>query len=169
MMLMVSNCAMRPPPSTVAGLSRACDPPATNKPSAITTFTSGPATAIINSCTGSSGMRSSRATPPIGSNVISGVLIPKAFAANACPNSCSTTQRKSSRTNMTRLDSGTALRIIAEGQPGNQQQERDVNPQLNTGDAEDWERPAHLSQFALVLNRAPAVSKPDWKTILNRR
>jgi hypothetical protein len=45
--------------------------------------------------------------------------------------------------------SGTPLRVIAEGQPDNQQQERDVNPQLNPGDAEDWERPTHLSQFAL--------------------
>src|SRR6266404_3344039 len=104
-MLMVINCAMRPPPSIVDvdGLANACAPPATNKPSAITTLTIGPATAMTNSCTGSSGIRSSRATPPMGSNVMSGVLMPKAFAANACPNSCSTTQRKSRRTNITRL------------------------------------------------------------------
>jgi hypothetical protein len=47
------------------------------------TFTNGPATAMINSCTGSSGIRSSRATPPMGSSVMSGVLIPNALAANA--------------------------------------------------------------------------------------
>ena len=46
-------------------------------------FTAGPAAAMINSWIGSSGMRSKRATPPIGSNVISGVLMPKAFAAKA--------------------------------------------------------------------------------------
>src|SRR5207248_7729220 len=47
-------------------------------------------------------IRSNRATPPIGSKVISGVLIPKAFAASACPNSCRTTQAKSSRMKSTR-------------------------------------------------------------------
>src|SRR5213082_1116764 len=56
-------------PLTLDGLRNACDPPATNKPSAITTFTIGPARAITNSCTGFSGMRSNRATPPIGSKV----------------------------------------------------------------------------------------------------
>jgi hypothetical protein len=44
-----------------------------------------------------------------------------------------------------------------------------VNPQLDASDAEDWERPAHLSQFALVLNRAPVPSKPDCGEIINRR
>ena len=43
---------------------------------AITTFTAGPASATQSSSRGSSGMRSSRATPPIGSNVISRVLMP---------------------------------------------------------------------------------------------
>lgn len=48
---------------------------------AIATLTRGPAMAITNSWPGSSGMRSSLATPPIGSSVMSGVLIPKRRAA----------------------------------------------------------------------------------------
>jgi hypothetical protein len=34
-----------------------------------------------------------------------------------------------------------------------------VNPQLDAGDAEDWERPAHANQSALVLDRAPVILK----------
>jgi hypothetical protein len=30
-----------------------------------------------------------------------------------------------------------------------------VNPQLNTGDAENRERPAHAKQSALLLHRTP--------------
>jgi hypothetical protein len=62
------------------------------KASAIATFTSGPAMATRNSSDGSSGMRSSRATPPIGSSVTSGVDTPNARAVKMCPNSCATTQ-----------------------------------------------------------------------------
>src|SRR6266487_1181223 len=47
----------------------------------------------------------------------------------------------------TRGRRGTALRVIAEGQPGDQQQKRNVNPQLNASDANDWERPAHPSSI----------------------
>jgi hypothetical protein len=61
---------------------------------AIATLTRGPAMAITNSWPGSSGMRSSLATPPIGSSVMSGVLIPKRRAAAMWPNSWSTTQTK---------------------------------------------------------------------------
>ena len=63
---------------------------------AMTTLTSGPAIAIRNSSHGFSGMRSSRATPPIGSSVTSGVGTPKARAVKMWPNSCSSTQRNSS-------------------------------------------------------------------------
>ena len=63
----------------------------------MTTFTAGPATAITNSCQGDVGMRSSRARPPMGSRVISGVRMPNALAAKAWPNSCRSTQRNSSR------------------------------------------------------------------------
>ena len=42
----------------------------------MTKFTAGPASATTSSCAGSSGMRSSRATPPIGSSVMSGVCTP---------------------------------------------------------------------------------------------
>src|SRR4051794_21915795 len=42
------------------------------------TFINGPAIAIRNSWYGSSGMRSSRATPPIGKSVTSGVDTPNA-------------------------------------------------------------------------------------------
>jgi hypothetical protein len=41
-----------------------------------------------------------------------------------------------------------------------------VNPQLNAGNANDWERPAHLSQFAVVLNRAPALIKASRIRVL---
>ena len=44
--------------------------------SAITRFTAGPASATTISCDGFSGMRSSEATPPIGSSVTSGVRMP---------------------------------------------------------------------------------------------
>ena len=43
---------------------------------AMTTFTAGPASATMISCRGFSGMRSSRASPPIGSSVMSGVRMP---------------------------------------------------------------------------------------------
>ena len=49
----------------------------TTSTTAITTLTSGPAIAIRNSSLGFSGMRSSCATPPIGSSVTSGVVTPK--------------------------------------------------------------------------------------------
>ena len=45
-------------------------------PAAITRFTAGPASATTISCAGFSGMRSSEATPPIGSSVTSGVRMP---------------------------------------------------------------------------------------------
>ena len=44
---------------------------------------------------------SRRAMPPIGSSVMSGVLMPYRRGARAWPNSCSTTSRKISRTKMT--------------------------------------------------------------------
>ncbi len=37
----------------------------------------------------------------------------------------------------------TTFRIIAESKPTDQQQKGDVNPQLNSGNTKDWERPAH--------------------------
>ena len=42
----------------------------------MTTFTAGPASATTISWPGFSGMRSSRASPPIGSSVMSGVRMP---------------------------------------------------------------------------------------------
>ncbi len=48
--------------------------------------------AIRNSSLGFSGMRSSRATPPIGSSVTSGVATPKARAVKMWPNSWASTQ-----------------------------------------------------------------------------
>jgi hypothetical protein len=44
--------------------------------SAIMTFTAGPASATTISCPGFSGIRSSRATPPMGRSVMSGVWMP---------------------------------------------------------------------------------------------
>ena len=46
------------------------------KMAAMTTFTAGPATAIQNSCTGLSGIRSNRARPPMGRSVMSRVPMP---------------------------------------------------------------------------------------------
>ena len=63
---------------------------------AITTLTSGPAMAIRNSSLGFSGMRSSRATPPISSSVTSGVATPNARAVKMWPNSWASTQANSS-------------------------------------------------------------------------
>ena len=64
---------------------------------AMTMFTAGPASATTISWPGFSGIRSSRASPPIGSSVMSGVRIPKRRAARAWPNSCATTQAKNAR------------------------------------------------------------------------
>ena len=58
-------------------------------------MTAGPAIATSNSSLGFSGMRSSRATPPIGSRVTSGVATPKARAMKMWPNSCASTQANS--------------------------------------------------------------------------
>ena len=63
------------------------------------TVTAGPASAISSSCVGSSGIRSSRATPPIGSRMTSGVRTPKRRAIVMCPNSWSRMQAKKERTN----------------------------------------------------------------------
>ena len=63
----------------------------------MTTFTSGPAMAMRNSSIGFSGMRSSRATPPIGSSTTSGVTTPKMRAVKMWPNSCGSTHRNTSR------------------------------------------------------------------------
>ena len=57
-----------------------CAPATAIRAIAIATLTSGPAMATRNSSYGSSGMRSSRATPPIGSSVTSGVDTPNARA-----------------------------------------------------------------------------------------
>jgi hypothetical protein len=43
---------------------------------AMATFTSGPAMAMATSCPGRSGMRSRRATPPMGKSVMSRVFTP---------------------------------------------------------------------------------------------
>jgi hypothetical protein len=48
----------------------------TTSNAAMAKFTAGPASATHSSCRGSSGMRSSRATPPMGNSVISRVLMP---------------------------------------------------------------------------------------------
>ena len=78
--------------------------------SAIATFTSGPAMAIRNSSLGFSGMRSSLATPPIGSRITSGVATPKARAVKMWPNSWASTQANSSTTKI-------RLPIAASGPP----------------------------------------------------
>ena len=61
---------------------------------AITTLTAGPARATISSSCGCLGIRSKRATPPMGIRMMSLVCTPKRRAARACPSSCSTTQAK---------------------------------------------------------------------------
>ena len=55
--------------------------------------------AIRNSSRGFSGIRSSRATPPIGKSVTSGVATPNARAVRMWPNSCASTQTNSSTMN----------------------------------------------------------------------
>ena len=82
-----------------SALVSTCAPATTISTPAITTLTSGPAIAIRNSWYGSSGMRSSRARPPIGSSVTSGVATPKARATKMWPNSCASTQANSSSRN----------------------------------------------------------------------
>ena len=51
-------------------------PSKTIRIAAMRTLTAGPASATTTSSSGFSGMRSSWATPPMGSNVIFGVLMP---------------------------------------------------------------------------------------------
>ena len=63
------------------------------------TVTAGPASAIRSSCLGSSGIRSSRATPPMGSRMTSGVRTPNRRAIVMCPNSWSRMQRKKATKN----------------------------------------------------------------------
>ncbi len=72
--------------------------------------TAGPASAISISCLGSRGMRSSCATPPMGSSVMSRVPTPKRRAVSACPSSCATTDAKSRRMNSTPLSAACAVR-----------------------------------------------------------
>ena len=59
----------------------------------ITTFTAGPATATTSSCQGIRGIDFSRATPPIGSKVMSTVPMPNRLAARTWPYSCNVTQK----------------------------------------------------------------------------
>ena len=57
--------------------------------------TAGPASAMSSSCRGSSGMRSRRATPPMGRRMTSGVRTPKRRAIRMWPNSWNSTQANS--------------------------------------------------------------------------
>src|SRR6516164_7397456 len=66
--------------------------------------------AIRNSWRGCSGMRASRATPPIGSSVTSGVSMPNARAVRKWPNSCASTEANSSRRN--RNQRGGVARVV---------------------------------------------------------
>ena len=75
--------------------------PVTARPREMTpaskTLTSGPAAATRNSLPGSSGMWSTRASPPMGSRVMSLVGMPKRRAISACPSSCRMTNRNNAR------------------------------------------------------------------------
>jgi multidrug efflux pump subunit AcrB len=64
------------PLAGVLPVSALADLVETASTAAITTFTAGPAMATQNSCIGFSGMRSSRASPPMGRRVISRVFTP---------------------------------------------------------------------------------------------
>ena len=55
----------------------------TNKAAAMTTLTAGPASATHNSCIGWEGIFSRRATPPMGSKMMSRVAIPYRLAISA--------------------------------------------------------------------------------------
>gem|GEM_PF-6209504 len=66
----------------------------------------------LSNAAGFSGIRSNRATPPIGNKVMSGVLIPYPFAAIACPNSWSTTQTNKSSTKIAALVEPIAIQAI---------------------------------------------------------
>ena len=83
----------------------------------------------------------------MGNSVMSGVLIPKAFPAKACPNSCNTTHANNNRMNKTPPTAADEppWRIIGKCDPRDQQQKRDVNPQLDPGNTKDWNRPAHAN------------------------
>jgi hypothetical protein len=149
-------------PSTVEGFEQGFRSAAANKPSAITTFTKGPATAMI--IPGPVPLAFVQVAPLAQwvANVISGVLIPNALAANACPNSCRhhAKKKKQNKYHAARRHGGTALRIIAERQPDDISRKRNVNPQLDAGDAKDWERPAHANQL-LCYYIARQCVKPD--------
>jgi hypothetical protein len=53
-------------------------------------------------------MRSSRATPPIGSRITSGVITPNLRAVKMWPNSCSSTHRNNSTMNNSPLQAAAA-------------------------------------------------------------
>ena len=122
-----------------------CWRPRTRPAQAMTTLTSGPAIAIRNSSRGFSGMRSSRATPPIGSSVTSGVATPKARAVKMWPNSCASTQRKSSTRKMRPLQAASAppAPVARAENPDEEQEEGDMDTHLRAGDRADIERPGH--------------------------
>ena len=83
----------------------------------------------------------------MGNSVMSGVLIPKAFPAKACPNSCKHDACEQQQNEQDPADccGRAALRIIGKCDPRDQQQKRDVNPQLDPGNTKDWNRPAHAN------------------------
>ena len=110
----------------------------------MTTLTSGPATATTSSCQGLSGMRCSRATPPMGSSVMLGARMPNPRAARMWPNSCRTTQPKSARMkSMPWIAAGRPTDGRGETNPRQEQQESNVNPDFSSSDASDFNGPAH--------------------------
>ena len=93
-----------------------------------------------------SGMRSSVATPPMGSSVTSGVGMPKRRAMKMWPNSCASTQANSRIMNATPLTAACDPPALKRGKadPGEQQQKRDVYAHRRSRDASDVERPGHV-------------------------
>ena len=85
-MFTASSRSAKPPPVVLRELSGVQEPETAShkaRRAAMATFTAGPAMAIQNSCAGLSGILSSRATPPMGSSVMSHVPTPKRRAASA--------------------------------------------------------------------------------------
>jgi hypothetical protein len=68
-------------------------------------------------------------------------------------------EKEQDKYNAARRRGGTTLRVIAERQPDDYQQERNVNPQLNPADTEDWKRPAHLTS---ICSRIESHASAEW-------
>jgi hypothetical protein len=101
--------------------------------------------ATRNSSLGRSGMRSSRATPPIGSRITSGVCTPKARAVKMWPNSLQQHAQEQQHHEQEPVPGRLrpAGNVAHAENPGQEQDERDMDAHRRAGDRSDVQRPGH--------------------------